>query len=61
MPAIFRFYFLHFCTKTLLFTPYSVTSNDYSPFKVPLQGRGCNLTTIYTVAHSLTARCQACE
>ena len=31
MPAIFRFYFLHFCTKTLLFTPYSVTSNDYSP------------------------------
>ena len=46
--------------KLLLFTPNSVTSNDYSPFKMPLRGRGCNHSIINTMAHSLTARCQAC-
>ena len=47
-------------TVMLLFTPNSVTSNDYSPFKVPLRGRGCNHFMINTMAHSLTAQCQAC-
>ena len=37
----------------------SVTSNDYSPLKVPLRGRGCNLTIVDLLAHSLTAWCQA--
>ena len=39
---------------------HSVTSNDYSPLKVPLRGRGCNLTIVDLLAHSLTAWCQAC-
>ena len=38
----------------------SVTSNDYSPLKVPLRGRGCNLPIVDALAHSLTAWCQAC-
>ena len=38
----------------------SVTSNDYGPLKVPLRGRGCNLTIVDLLAHSLTAWCQAC-
>ena len=46
--------------RSLLFTPNSVTSNDYSPLKMPLRGRGCNHSIINTMAHSLTAWCQAC-
>ena len=30
------------------------------PLKVPLRGRGCNLTIVDLLAHSLTAWCQAC-
>ena len=51
---------LYYVTVMLLFTPNSVTSNDCSPFKVPLRGRGCNHFMIDTMAHSLTAQCQAC-
>ena len=40
-------------TIILLFTPNSVTSNDYSPFKMPLQGRGCNHSITNTMMHSL--------
>ena len=39
----------------LLFTPNSVNSNDCSPFKMPLRGRGCNHSIINTMTHSLTA------
>lgn len=39
----------------LLFTPNSVISNDYSPFKMLLRGRGCNHSIINTMTHSLTA------
>ena len=43
----------HYCSH------HSVTSNDYSPLKVPLRGRGCNLPIVDALAHGLTAWCQA--
>ena len=38
----------------------SVTEATPCPLKVPLRGRGCNLTIVDLLAHSLTAWCQAC-
>lgn len=54
--------FHRYCEELAIFSHGSIdmTSNDYSPFKMPLRGRGCNHSIINTMAHSLTARCQAC-